>query len=113
MPKSIEHQAKSHKKPKQKDLVREWLLAGEKLDVISVRQRTGNHAFHLFGRINELKKDGFRFDERFVPVAEGSPYKIVWLHADFVADIQNLGVVGACQKELARKRLEKEMGEVA
>lgn len=63
MTKSVKNQY-PHTKPTQKELIKEWLLAGERLDVSSVRKRTGNYAFHLFGRINELKNDGFRLQEK-------------------------------------------------
>lgn len=100
----------SNKKPTQTELVKKWLLDGERLDVMSVRKRTGNFAFHLFGRINELKKRGFRFYEEFVSVAEGSPYKVIWLHDDFVADIKEHGLDVACLIEKNRQAMAKEMG---
>lgn len=112
MTKSVKNQY-PHTKPTQKELIKEWLLAGERLDVSSVRKRTGNYAFHLFGRINELKNDGFRFQEKNIQVKEGSPYKIVWLHPEFVKDIEQYGLENACAKELQRKALEKEMECVA
>lgn len=96
-----------HQKPTQKALVKQWLLAGERLDVMSIRKRTGNYAFHLFGRINELKNDGFVFDWELVNTQEGSPYKIIFLHADFVKDIQDLGLARACDKELTRRQIEQ------
>lgn len=97
------------KKPTQYEQVKAWLLAGERLDVISVRKRTGNHAFHLCGRINELKRNGFRIDYRFVPVAEGSPYKEFWLNAEFMAEVAKVGLVDACFAEKQRRALEKEL----
>lgn len=113
MPKSIKSQAKKHQKPTQKDLVRGWLLNGERLNVITARERTNNPAFHLFGRIHELRKDGFRFAERNIPVTEGDPLKEVWLHPEFADDIDRLGLAWACLKERQRQALEKELGEVA
>lgn len=102
----------SHKsqvnKPTQYELVKNWLLAGEKLDVMSVRVRTGNYGFHLCGRINELRKNGFVIDDEYVPVKEGSGYKIFYINAEFLANVQKMGLVDACFAEKQRRAMEKE-----